>query len=327
MSTYLAHTRRTTPSSEAGVDYYCPIGTPIRAAGDGRVFERGGSLATPTGRFITIDLDDGRRVRYLHLSRYQANVDRGGRVTRGQIVGYSGASGYGSEYFGATGPSGIPANTGGPHVHTTLWAGHYYRFGRYPMEPTLDFEKYVDRGATASGGASPFPNPEPILMEEDMYSIHAPGRGLGALIGPKGVFTYRSQAEAEQGDILVGPGGVRNGNDAQYDYWVSLATNVSVSVPDDEAFLGKGQNDRPWTLFDIGYFKVLTEEEFANQPFSIRRLEGNDRQYDLWKSQAVGGQAASFPVAAGNLTALSDADVARLASAVADEQVRRMSNG
>jgi hypothetical protein len=164
VSTYYAHTRRTTPSSEAGVDYYCPIGTPIRAADDGVIFERGGTLATATGRYITLDLNDGRRVRYLHLSRY-ANASRGTRVKRGDVIGYSGASGYGSEYFGATGLSGIPANTGGPHVHVTLWAGRFYQFGRYPLEPTLDFERYVG-GSTAVSGATPFPGTQPIIEEE-----------------------------------------------------------------------------------------------------------------------------------------------------------------
>ena len=108
-------------------------------------------MASATGRYITLDLDDGRRVRYLHLSRY-ANAFGGSRVGRGQIIAYSGASGYGSEYFGATGTAGIPANTGGPHVHVTLWAGHYYRFGRYPLEPTLDFERYVGGGSAAGEG-------------------------------------------------------------------------------------------------------------------------------------------------------------------------------
>jgi hypothetical protein len=177
ISSYWAHTRRTTPSSEAGVDYYCPIGTPVRAAGDGVVFATGGNVNVATGRYITLDLDDGRRVRYLHLSRY-ANAFGGDRVGRGQIIGYSGASGYGSEFFGGSSLASIPGNTGGPHVHTTLWSHHVYQFGRYPVEPTLDFENYVDVGSTAGESATPFPEEE----EEEMFTIYRSG-GAVLIVG------------------------------------------------------------------------------------------------------------------------------------------------
>ena len=153
--TYWTHCHRTIPSQEAGVDYYTPIGTPVRAAGPGVVYATGGGVEPATGRYLTLDLDDGRRVRYLHLSEWIAKP--GQRVSRGTIVAKSGASGYGTEFFGASSLAFIPADTGGPHVHTTLWAGHYYRFGQYPLEPTLDFELYVDKASTSGNGSTPFP--------------------------------------------------------------------------------------------------------------------------------------------------------------------------
>jgi murein DD-endopeptidase MepM/ murein hydrolase activator NlpD len=158
--TYYTHTRRTTPSSEAGVDYYCPIGTPVRAAGDGVIYAVDGGIVPATGRYVTLDLYDGRRVRYLHLSRW--STYKGAHVRRGQIIGYSGASGYGSEYFGASSEARIPANTGGPHVHTTLWPGHYYQFGKYPLQPTLDFELYVG-GGSASGASTAGATEKPVV--------------------------------------------------------------------------------------------------------------------------------------------------------------------
>lgn len=152
-STWLAHTRRRPPSQEAGVDYYCDIGTAIHAAGDGSVFAIGGSVAEATGRYLTIDLDDGRRVRYLHLQRCLVSTRQ--RVSRGDVVAYSGASGYGSEFFGASGMRDFPwADTGGPHVHVTLWNTHGYSFG--PQAGTLDFDAFADGDDT--------------LWEDDMFT-------------------------------------------------------------------------------------------------------------------------------------------------------------
>lgn len=169
MSSYRAHKLRVPPSSEAGVDYYCPIGTPIRAAGPGRVVAIAGGIMPATGRFLTIDLEDGRRVRYLHLSRWAASINQ--RVDKGTIVAYSGASGYGSEFFGARSVGSIPLNTGGPHVHTSLFPRHLYTFST-----TLDFELYVDQGSTAGDASRPFPTPT-IESEGDeaMLYLHVGG--------------------------------------------------------------------------------------------------------------------------------------------------------
>lgn len=140
LSTWTAHTNRGTPSTEPGTDFYTPTGTPVRAASSGVVVDVGGSIYAATGRYVTIDLDDGRRVRYLHLLRSHVRV--GQRVQWGEVVADSGASGYGSDLFGESSRNdAFWANTGGDHVHMTLWAGHYYQFGRYS---TLDPELYME---------------------------------------------------------------------------------------------------------------------------------------------------------------------------------------
>lgn len=154
-SSWYAHTRRRPPSQEAGVDYYCPIGTPLVAAGAGVVVDVSLSIGPPAGRFVTVDLGDGRRVRYLHLQRII--VRRGERVARGQVIAYTGASGYGEEDW-----SWNPA-TGGAHVHTTLWPFHRYAFG--VGAATLDFEKYADQDAPAGGGSTPFDPEEDELND------------------------------------------------------------------------------------------------------------------------------------------------------------------
>ncbi|MCC4250747.1 M23 family metallopeptidase [Microbacterium testaceum] len=139
------HRGRTPPSQEAGTDIWADFGTPLRAAEAGRVFEVGGSIFAATGYFVTIDLDDGRRIRYLHL--WERYVARGDRVARGTIFAQSGGSGYGS-MTAAGGPGTV-----GRHVHVTLWPTHAYDFGTNAR--TLDFEAYADPiGSTASSGTT-----------------------------------------------------------------------------------------------------------------------------------------------------------------------------
>ncbi len=79
-----------------GVDYAAPTGTPIYAAGDGRVQFRG----RQGGYGNTVILDHGNQTTtlYAHMSRFHANVRQGGRVRQGDVIGYVGATGL------ATGP-------------------------------------------------------------------------------------------------------------------------------------------------------------------------------------------------------------------------------
>lgn len=125
------------PSTEPGTDFAGPTsggyGSPLYAPGNGIVVDLKHSNTSATGRYLTIDLDDGRRTRSLHLSEIWVGV--GQRVGRGQQVGRSGASANGSDW-------GV-----GPHVHQTLWAGHYYAFGK---DATIDFMPYV--GPDVIGG-------------------------------------------------------------------------------------------------------------------------------------------------------------------------------
>jgi murein DD-endopeptidase MepM/ murein hydrolase activator NlpD len=78
-----------------GVDYAAPIGTPVKASGDGKVEfagTRGGF-----GNVIVLDHGAGITTVYGHLSRF-ASVHVGTRVTQGQTIGFVGRSGL------ATGP-------------------------------------------------------------------------------------------------------------------------------------------------------------------------------------------------------------------------------
>lgn len=73
----------------AGVDISAGMGTPVHAAADGVIahaeFGRG------YGRVVIIDHGNGMQTWYAHLSRFE--VIPGQEIRRGEVLGYSGASG------------------------------------------------------------------------------------------------------------------------------------------------------------------------------------------------------------------------------------------
>jgi murein DD-endopeptidase MepM/ murein hydrolase activator NlpD len=77
-----------------GVDYAAPRGTPVYAAGDGKVIETGYSKAN--GNYVFIQHGQTYTTKYLHLNRKK--VRRNQTVRQRQLIGTVGSTGY------ATGP-------------------------------------------------------------------------------------------------------------------------------------------------------------------------------------------------------------------------------
>ena len=149
-SSWADHKYRNPPSSEPGTDYAAAYGTPIACADPGTVTDVNPSNSYATGRYVTVALDDGRTVRYLHMSA--TYVSKGYRVGRGAILGASGASGNGSDYYY------------GAHVHTTLWPGAIW------AADTIDFELYVGDDPVPAPEPKPEPIPEWMETEMDYYA-------------------------------------------------------------------------------------------------------------------------------------------------------------
>jgi murein DD-endopeptidase MepM/ murein hydrolase activator NlpD len=82
-----------------GVDYAAPRGTPIKAAGDGRV-----TLAGRKGGYgNTVVIKHGQRYQtlYAHMNGFAKGIRSGSNVKQGQIIGYIGTTGLST----------------GPHLH------------------------------------------------------------------------------------------------------------------------------------------------------------------------------------------------------------------
>jgi murein DD-endopeptidase MepM/ murein hydrolase activator NlpD len=95
-SLHRLHPILNTIRAHKGVDYAAPIGTPVRAAGDGRVLfagRRGGY-----GNLVELDHSRGITTVYGHLSRFAQGLHPGQPVTQGQIIAFVGMTGL------ATGP-------------------------------------------------------------------------------------------------------------------------------------------------------------------------------------------------------------------------------
>lgn len=174
-SSWQGHKNRNPPSGEPGTDYAVATGTQVRAATNGVIVDRKDSTTTATGRYLALRADDGNYIRYLHLQ--SSTVPLGARVTRGQVIAYSGASGFGTD-------------TGyGPHVHVSLW------IGGTPLQlgftNSVDFENYVE--------TTPYPPPP-----EDPVPLHKSTTYSWNTIVPQDVWT---PIRAESGSYYLATSG------------------------------------------------------------------------------------------------------------------------
>ena len=109
-----------------GVDYAAPVGTPVRAAGEGRVRFVGNQGGF--GNVIELEHGSGVVTVYGHLSRFAPKLRRGQHVDLAQVIGYVGQTGLAT----------------GPHLH------YEYRI----------------RGVHKNPQTVPLPDAEPIPIAE-----------------------------------------------------------------------------------------------------------------------------------------------------------------
>jgi murein DD-endopeptidase MepM/ murein hydrolase activator NlpD len=94
-----------------GVDFAAPIGTPIRAAGDGVVDFVGAQNGY--GNVVVLKHWSDYSTAYAHMSRFAPTVHKGSRVNQGDIIGYVGTTGWAT----------------GPHLH------YEFRVNNAPRDP------------------------------------------------------------------------------------------------------------------------------------------------------------------------------------------------
>jgi murein DD-endopeptidase MepM/ murein hydrolase activator NlpD len=88
-----------------GMDFAAPRGTPIYAAGDGKIVKLGNFSSY--GKYIKIRHQSGIETAYAHMHGYKAGLKNGSRVKQGQVIGYVGSTG----------------RSTGPHLHYEVMIG------------------------------------------------------------------------------------------------------------------------------------------------------------------------------------------------------------
>jgi len=74
-----------------GVDYSAPIGTPVKAIGNGTIVSMG--FNGGAGRMIKVRYNSVYSSVYMHLSGFAKGLKSGSAVSQGQVIGYVGSSG------------------------------------------------------------------------------------------------------------------------------------------------------------------------------------------------------------------------------------------
>lgn len=118
-----------------GIDYAAPVGTPVRAAGDGRISLRGSGGGY--GNVVVLAHGNGIETLYGHLSQFAKGSFVGKRVKQGEVIGFVGMTGLAT----------------GPHLHYEYRVGGVHRnpatIASRPAEP-LPAELKADFDARAS---------------------------------------------------------------------------------------------------------------------------------------------------------------------------------
>ena len=98
-----------------GVDFAAPIGTPIRAAGDGVIDFVG--VQGGYGNMVVVKHWGNYSTAYAHMSRFTTNLRKGTKVAQGDVIGFVGVTGWST----------------GPHLH------YEFRVSNKPRDPmTVD---------------------------------------------------------------------------------------------------------------------------------------------------------------------------------------------
>lgn len=102
-----------------GIDLFAPQGTPLIALTDGKVVRKGWNKLGGWRIMIQDEKYPQFFYYYAHLSKYAEGLEEGDVVSKGQVIGYVGDSGYGPE--GTTGKFE-------PHLHFGIYVREGYLF-------------------------------------------------------------------------------------------------------------------------------------------------------------------------------------------------------
>jgi murein DD-endopeptidase MepM/ murein hydrolase activator NlpD len=184
-----------------GTDYAAPVGTPVHAAGDGRVSfagRRGGY-----GNAVVLAHTSSVSTLYGHMSRFARNVHMGSHVQQGEVIGYVGMTGLAT----------------GPHLHYEYLVNGVHKNPQTVQLPGAEalraeaLQKF--RGAVA-----------PLLAGLSSRQ-DAPSASAGPLVTPGRSTAWAAPAWAAPGPVAAESG-------AGSEFSVSAVLSDSRSAVDDD---------------------------------------------------------------------------------------------
>ncbi|MDP9089953.1 MAG: peptidoglycan DD-metalloendopeptidase family protein [Pseudomonadota bacterium] len=169
-----------------GTDYAAPTGTPVHAAGDGRVSfagQRGGY-----GKAIVLTHGGDVSTLYGHMSRFGRNMRAGTHVQQGEVIGYVGMTGLAT----------------GPHLHYEYLIGGVHRNPQTVQlpgaEPLRADALQTFRAQAAPLIASLSPQPLPATAPPAAGTLPAAGTppavAMPSLAGTAGAAPFEPHAKA-----------------------------------------------------------------------------------------------------------------------------------
>lgn len=168
----------TDPKGHTGIDYACPIGTPVLASESGTVTSIG-KLSTGYGNYVLIRHEDGKTTLYAHLSEIVVKAWQ--TVKKGEIIGYSGSTG----------------NSTGPHLHFEM---------RDPKGSPIDPMPYLHSEIDGQPGPSPVKLKGPDQLGDEVEVVAPLGaKGWnenfqGYTVFPQGTdLTYTGETKKRNG--------------------------------------------------------------------------------------------------------------------------------
>lgn len=170
--------------THTGTDFGKAGGTPIPSAGSGTVSAKG--FGSQIGYYVAVRHSARVLTRY-HMLQSPSSLAIGAFVSRGQTLGLVGKSG---------------ASATGNHLHFEL------HIDGQPVDPM----QMLDPNSQTA--------PEQPIGDDPMIRIQSPGRGI-AIIGPGYYRHLATEEEVVNSDPIVSKH--VNGNDRQFDLWVSMS--------------------------------------------------------------------------------------------------------
>lgn len=132
-----------------GIDYAAPTGTPVEAAGSGRVVHAGWKGGY--GNFVELRHSNGYVTGYGHLSRIGKGIRTGANIEQGSIVGYVGSTGIST----------------GPHLHYEV------RRGGLAHKPAQR-QAHAEQGGVAKGEMNRFASVRDDILKTLSGDVPAP---------------------------------------------------------------------------------------------------------------------------------------------------------